>query len=70
MLTETAERVKKNQFDLYDMAALALIWKRIYQKKEGEQYEQAVIDEAQDFGEAVYAVLRRLLPESAIRYSR
>lgn len=59
---ETPEAVKKGRFDLYDAAAIALIGKRILAKKETDEFSQIIIDEAQDFGETVYYVIRRLLP--------
>lgn len=61
--SETIEQVKKNRFDIYDIAALALIWKRIFVKKQRDEFSQIFIDEAQDFGETVYYVLHCVLPE-------
>lgn len=60
---ETAEHIVKGEFDLYDAAALALIWKRILMKKESDEFSQIIIDEAQDFGEMVYYVMKQLLPD-------
>ncbi|MCI8515418.1 MAG: ATP-binding domain-containing protein [Hungatella sp.] len=53
--------VKKGTFDLYDMAALALIQKRMTEKEFHDEYGQIIIDEAQDFGPAVYYALRQIL---------
>lgn len=57
------ERIKKRTFDLYDVAALCLIQKRITQQKMQDNYKQIVIDEAQDFGVMVYYVLKQILEQ-------
>ena len=49
-------------FHVYDLAALTLIWKRVSAKAIVEEYTQIIIDEAQDFGTAVYYVLKQVLP--------
>jgi len=49
--------------DIYDVAALALIIKRILEEKEEDNYSQIIIDEAQDFGVMLYYVLRQILPK-------
>lgn len=59
---ETIAHVEKGQMDLYDTAALCLIRKRIFLKKETDEFSQIILDEAQDFGETVYYVLRQVLP--------
>lgn len=48
-------------YHVYDLAALTLIWKRITAKKITDEYAQIIIDEAQDFGTAVYYVLKQVL---------
>lgn len=58
---DTLEHVAKGQLDLYDTAALAIIWKRILMKKSQEEFSQIIIDEAQDFGEMIYYVMKQLL---------
>lgn len=63
-LEQTKEQVKKRCFDVYDVAALALIWKRIFVKNQPDEFSQIIIDEAQDFGEMVYYVLRKVLSGS------
>lgn len=50
------------EYDIYDAAAMALIYYRVKQKKEDEEFGQIFIDEAQDFGAMIYYVLRTLLP--------
>ncbi len=50
------------EYDVYDAAAMVLIYYRVKQKKEDEEFGQIFIDEAQDFGAPVYYVLRRVLP--------
>ncbi len=52
------------QFDLYDIAALALIHYRVTQKKPNEEFGLLFLDEAQDFGLSIYYVLKNLLPNS------
>lgn len=58
----TREHIEKGKMDLYDVAALGLIWKRILKKKDVDEFSQIIIDEAQDFGEMVYYVMKQLLP--------
>lgn len=58
---ETISHVEKGKMDVYDAAALALIWKRILMKKEEDEFSQIIIDEAQDFGEMIYYVMRQIL---------
>lgn len=62
-LKETVGQVLKERFDVYDLAALVLIYYRLLQKKEDEEFGQIFIDEAQDFGVAPYYVLRTVLPK-------
>ena len=62
LFSDTKEAIQTSQFDLYDVASLALIWKRILLKKETDEFSQIIIDEAQDFGEMIYYVLKQLLP--------
>lgn len=52
------------QFDLYDIAALALIHYRVHQTKPNEEFSLLFLDEAQDFGISIYYVLKKLLPEA------
>lgn len=61
--TGTRNGIWKNELDIYDTAAIALIWRRIFMKKEEDEFSQIIIDEAQDFGEMIYYVLKQLLPE-------
>lgn len=48
----------KNEFDVYDLAALAYLYKRIKETEEVREASHVVIDEAQDFGMMAYAVLK------------
>lgn len=57
------EGFDKNQYHLYDLAAMLLIRKRITEKKEDEEFGQIFIDEAQDFGVSVYYAIRKALPK-------
>lgn len=54
--------IRKGKMDLYDTAALGLIWQRILKKKDEDEFSQIIIDEAQDFGEMIYYVMKQLLP--------
>lgn len=56
------KRAAVGEYDIYDAAAMALIYYRVKQKKEDEEFGQIFIDEAQDFGAMIYYVLRTLLP--------
>lgn len=53
---------ESGRYDIYDAAALALIYQRILMKKYEDEFSQIFVDEAQDFGEMLYYVLKRLLP--------
>lgn len=57
-----AKRAAAGEYDIYDAAAMVLIYYRVKQKKEDEEFGQIFIDEAQDFGAVIYYVLRRVLP--------
>ena len=52
----------KGQLDIYDTAALALIYRRILMKKYDDEFSQIIVDEAQDFGEMIYYTIKQLLP--------
>jgi len=55
-------RLASKEYDLYDIAALALIHYRITQKEPNQEFGLLFMDEAQDFGIGAYYVLRKLLP--------
>lgn len=57
-----AKRAMDGEYDIYDVAALVLIYYRVKQKKEDEEFGQIFIDEAQDFGVVPYYVLKKVLP--------
>lgn len=61
-LTAHARNAAARAYDVYDLAALVLIYYRVKQKKEDMEFGQIFIDEAQDFGIAPYYVLRKVLP--------
>ncbi len=50
--------VPDNSFDLYDLAALAYLYKRIKETEVIQEASHVVIDEAQDFGMMVYGALK------------
>ncbi len=47
----------QNTFDVYDLAALAYLYKRVQETQVISEAHHIVIDEAQDFGMMVYSVL-------------
>lgn len=57
-------RLKRHEYDVYDIAALSLIHYRVYQKAPNEEFGLLFLDEAQDFGIGIYYVLRTLLPST------
>lgn len=61
-LTAYEERAAAGAYDVYDVAAMVLIYYRVKQKKEDDEFGQIFIDEAQDFGIAPYYVLKKVLP--------
>ena len=50
--------VPENDFDVYDLAALAYLYKRVKETEPVREASHVVIDEAQDFGMMVYSVLK------------
>jgi len=58
---EHLEHIAKQEYDVYDVAALLVIQYRVTRKKEDEEFGLLFIDEAQDFGISVYYALRRVL---------
>ena len=51
-------RMPKDAFDVYDLAALAYLYKRIKETEVISEAHHVVIDEAQDFGMMAYCVLK------------
>lgn len=49
---------EQNRFDVYDLAALAYLYKRIKETEEIREASHVVIDEAQDFGMMAYGALK------------
>lgn len=62
-VTPVIARLHRGCFDIYDVAALVIIYYRTIQKKPDEEFGQMFIDEAQDFGPIVYYALRIVLPQ-------
>lgn len=50
--------IPANEFDLYDLAALAYLYKRVKETEVISEAHHVVIDEAQDFGMMAYSVLK------------
>lgn len=61
-MTSHLNKLVAREYDLYDIAALALIHYRIFQKGPNQEFGLLFLDEAQDFGIGAYYVLRKLLP--------
>ncbi len=59
---EHLQAMRKGIFDIYDVAAMLLIYYRIFQKEPDAEFGQLFIDEAQDFGSGLYYVLKQVLP--------
>lgn len=57
-----AENVSKKKFDVYDLAALAYLYKRVKETDPIREAHHIVIDEAQDFGMMAYSVLKYCIP--------
>ena len=53
-----AAEIPEREFDVYDLAALAFIYKRIKETEVISEAHHIVIDEAQDFGMMAYSVLK------------
>ncbi len=54
--------VEKNAFDVYDLAALAYLYKRVKETDPITEAHHIVVDEAQDYGMMAYAVLKFCIP--------
>ena len=53
--------IPENSFDVYDLAALAYIYKRMKETDPVREASHVVIDEAQDFGMMAYCCLHYCL---------
>ncbi len=62
-MAPVVEQISRGIFDVYDIAAMLIIYYRALQRKPDEEFGQIFIDEAQDFGPIVYYALRTILPE-------
>lgn len=62
-VSRVSERIRRGIFDVYDVAAVLIIYYRVLQKKPDDEFGQIFIDEAQDFGPIVYYALRTVLPD-------
>lgn len=54
--------VSKKEFDVYDLAALAYLYKRVKETDPIREAHHIVVDEAQDFGMMAYSVLHYCIP--------
>ncbi len=53
-----AVTIPQDAYDIYDLAALAYLYKRIKETQQVREASHVVVDEAQDFGMMAYAVLK------------
>lgn len=58
-----SESADPNTLDVYDLAALALIYKRVKETEVISEAHHIVIDEAQDFGMMAYRVLHACIKD-------
>lgn len=58
----TMQRLTAGKLDVYDCACMALIRRYLTEREKTESYGQIIIDEAQDFGEGIYYILKTLQP--------
>lgn len=63
--SEWKKRVKKGFFDCYDLAAMALLTHGWLDEGDDDEFAQMYIDEAQDYGVAVYYVIKKRMPKTA-----
>ncbi len=61
---ETSKSIKNNAFDFEDLPALMYIKSVIAPNKDYEKIKHVVIDEAQDFGEFNFYVMKKTLPSA------
>ena len=61
---ETSKSIKNNTFDFEDLPALMYIKSVIAPNKDYEKIKHVVIDEAQDFGEFNFYVMKKTLPSA------
>lgn len=54
--------VLKKEFDVYDLAAMAYLYKRVKETDPIREAHHIVVDEAQDFGMMAYSVLHYCIP--------
>lgn len=59
--SQTLDSIAGKQFDIYDLAALIYLYRRLTAKKDFDRFRQVLVDEAQDFGESLYYVLEHSL---------
>lgn len=55
--------IKNKRIEFEDLASLIYLYYRIYGSKDFANYRHAVVDEAQDFGEFNFYVLKQLMPK-------
>lgn len=55
------QQIKEGKFDLYDLNAMLLIYFYTKRKQKNEEFRQVFIDEGQEYGPAVYYVLKKAL---------
>lgn len=62
-IEELLQSIMKGIFDVYDLAAMLVIYYRIFQKEKDGEFGQIFIDEAQDYGPTLYYAMKLVLPK-------
>ncbi|BBF43693.1 UvrD/Rep helicase family protein [Lachnospiraceae bacterium KM106-2] len=63
MEQDLAPAKSQKEFDVYDLAALAYLYKRVKETDPIREAHHIVVDEAQDFGMMAYSVLHYCIPD-------
>lgn len=61
---KVCDNIKSKKIEFEDLGALIYLYYRIYGSSDFIDYRHVVIDEAQDFGEFTFYVLKELMPKS------
>ncbi len=62
-LESQIEDIRKRNFDIYDINAMVLIYFHTKQTKNNDEFSQLLIDEGQEYGSAIYYVLKSVLKD-------
>lgn len=59
---DTLHSLERGRLDVYDLAAMTIVRRWVSEDMPPNTFGQIIIDEAQDFGEMIYYVLKRIQP--------